>query len=320
MAHRYAENVVGGIEEPRFLFVGDELSLNVSFEDDTTGVSESTGGVIAREFDETTPWGDYVLTIEDDDTGQYASVTVNTGAAIAGKRFIVTAWARNDAAEGDQIVYCVFNGLTGTHEKEFILDQNWLPVIVHEVVVPAGAAGNNLVYRIYPRAKAQTTAMAKIRVDKFRCREVVEEFELPVPMRGNLEQAWSLVNQAEIELIDGSKRRVLKGVRYRYESTYEKLTAAQEVLRSKLLNTSREVMLFPHKDAPIVYFVQWHDEYERNHAFGIAAHGHEGSVMLEGTEVLPEMPVDVIDELNEYEFEDDALYFERIGDSFVYAE
>lgn len=320
MAHQYAEHVVGGIAAPRYLLVGDELSPNVSFEDDLTGVTGSAVGVAARELDSATPWGDYVLTIADDGNAKYADIEITTGDDIAGRRFIVIAWARNDAAEGDAPIWCAFNGISGTHEKEFTLGQDWLPMIVHEVHVPMDATGETLTYRIRPFAKAQsgTGTTAKIRIDRIVCREIFDSFNLPLPARGKQMEAWKPKYQAKIELIDRSIRSVGKRVQYAYQASYERLTAAQEVLRSRLINTEREILFFPHEDAPITYFVMYDEDFERTWSFGVAAMGHEAQINLIGTEMLPVLPDTVIDELTEYSYEAGDLYFESFGDNFVY--
>lgn len=320
MALQFSNHVVGGIDVPRYLFVGSELSPNVSFEENTTGVSGTA--VIAREEDETSPFGDYVLTVEDDNAAaqEYAEVTIDTGAAIAGKRFIVTAWARNDDDEGDLNLWCVFQGLTGTHEKQFIVDQTWWQRIVHEVVVPAGAAGNSLTYRIYPFAKVQGNAgEGKVRIDQFRCREILDEITMPLPTPGGERQMWRRENQSEANLINGQNREYRLGMRYFYEANYHErpLTAAQEVNRSKIINSQNDILLFPHQDSATCYLVKWDREYERSWGFGIAPFGHAGDVYVQGLELLPELPIEVIDELNEYTFEEE-WYFEQMGDGFVF--
>lgn len=320
MAHEHAENVVGGILEPRYLLVGDELSPNVGFEDDLTGVTGSTSGVIAREFDSSTPFGDYVLTITDDENGKYAEIAIDADETVAGKRLILTAWARSDSETEDAIAWCIWQGLSGdAQEKQFVLDQTWRPVIIHEVVVPNDEAGEALTYRIYPFSKALsgTGANAAIRIDNVRVRLVQEHFTLPNTSRDNLQEGWMPVFQARAELSDRALRTVGKRMRYAYNGGYERLSAAEEVLRSRIMNHSGEIIFFPHRDAAVCYFVMWDEDYERTWAFGIAPAGHAASVFLKGTEVLPELPVDVVDETTEYEYPDDELYFESFGDSFA---
>ncbi len=321
MALKFSDHVVGGIDVPRFLLVGPELSPNVSFEENTTGVSGTA--VIAQAEDESTPFGDYVLTIEDDNAAaqEYAEITINTGAAIAGKRFIVTAYAANDASEGDLNIWCVFQGLSGTHEAQFVLDQIWWQRIVHEVIVPADASGNNLVYRIYPFAKAQGNAgEGKMRLDHFRCRQILEEFELPLPPPGAERQMWRKENQSEVVLNNGLARDYRLGMRYFYEASYDErpLTAAQEVLRAKIINTVYDIIFFPHRDSPTCYYVKWDKEYERTWGFGVAPFGHGANVDLQSLELLPELPTEIIDAVNEYEPEEELSYFEQMGDHFVY--
>jgi len=316
--HRFASNVVGGIENPRFLLVGPELSPNRSFEDDLTGVTD-TGSASARETDTTTPFGDYVLTIEDDASGvhEYAQIAIDTGAAISGNLYIALAHGRNDADAGVVSAWCIWQGLTGDLEKHFNLDQDWKQAIVHEVRVPTGSSGNTLNYRIYPFAKiAGNSGEGKIRIDNFRCRKIVDYFELPLPSRGNERHTFRKEYQAQNQLINGDVKSYLKGIRYFYEASYERLTAAQEIIRSKLMNTSYDILFFPHKDSHLCYFVEWDDDYERNWSYGVAPLGHEGQIVLKGMELLNRIPTEVVDATSEYESAEDALIWE--GEEFIY--
>jgi len=320
MSLKWSENVVGGMDKPRYLLCGPELSPNISFEDDLTGISGSIGAY-ERALDETSHFGDYVLTVEDDSdmAQEYVDITISTGTAIAGKRFIVTAWVRNDDDDNDQAVWTLFEGLSDTHEKQFVCDGEWRPLIVHEVLVPGDASGTDLVYRIYPFGKSTgDEGQGKIRIDNFKCREVLEHFEMPLPQRGGQKQMWSREYQSRHDLVDGRKKSYLRGMRYFYEARYEQMTAANEVLRSKTMNTSMEILFFPHRDAPVCYFVEWDRDFERTWAYGVAPFGHETNIDLAGTEVLPLLPDVVIDELTEYEYPDDNYYFEQLGDSMVF--
>ncbi len=311
MAHWNSDQVVGGIEEPRFLIVGPELSPNISFEDDLTGVSGSSGtpAPYSQLFDTSTPFMDYVLKIEDGDSAsqQYAEITIETGESIAEKRFIVFAYIRNDADSGDQAVWCTFQGITGTHEKQYMVDSTWRRTIVHEIVVPAGETGTQLVYRIYPFGKSEGDAgTGAVRIDNFRCRKVLAEYTLPIPDRKKQTEFFRLLKQAEHELIDGTLKTYKKGFRYYYESGYDKLSAANEYVRAVLARTDDEILFFPHKDASSCYLVKWADDLERRWAFGTAALGHEADVQLIGQEVVHDITGEIIDELNTYNYEEDV--------------
>ena len=312
MGHWNQDKVVGGIENPRFLIVGPELSPNISFEDGLSGVSSPTGAA-SQVFDSTTPFLDYVLRIEDDDPNaqEYAEITIDTGAPIAEKRFIVFAHARNDADVGDQACWCVFQGLSGTHEKEFMLNQEWQRVIVHEVVVPADATGNVLTYRIYPFGKSEGNAgTGAIRIDNFHVRQVLQEYEMPLPDRGKQIEIFRMIKQAEHELADGSIKTYKKGFRYYYEAGYDRLETLYESYRAQLAKTDNEILFFPHKDSSNCYLVKWDSDLERRWAFGTAALGHQAEVRLIGQEILHVIPAEVVDSLTEYTYEGDILYIE----------
>lgn len=319
MALQYAEHVVGGIDRPRFLIVGPELSPNRSFEENTTGVGGTA--VLTRETDTSTPFGDYVLTIEDDNAGaqEYALITIPTGAAVAAKRFVALFYARNDAADGSQAIWTDWINMSGTHDQQAAVDQNWQS-IVHEVVVHPAAAGNDLSFVIYPFGKSQGNAgVGAIRIDNFRCRQIIEELSLPLPWRGNERQMWSKQWQARNELIDGSSKSYKKGERYAYESFYERLSAADELIVRKIRNTPYDILFFPHADSQACYLVEWDEDYESTWAFGVAAWGHESTVQLKGIELIPVMPTEVIDELTEYEPPEDELILDQNEDNFIFS-
>lgn len=319
MAHRFSDHVVGGVECPRYLMVGAELSPNVSFEESTIGVG-STYGANAREFDATTPFGDYVLTVEDDSAvgSEYAYLTIDTGAAIAGKRFIVLFHARDDDDDdGGQPLWCEFYGLSETKEMQWTLDSKWRQY-VHEVSIPADASGNSLVYRIYPYGKSQGDAgTGKVRIDNFRCRQVMAYFEFPLPSRGNEHGYFQKELQAQNRLVNGTRKRYLAGYRFFYDATYERLTAAQEILRTRLINTAYDILLFPHKDSAFCAFMDWAEgeDYERIWAFGVAPLGHDARIILDGVELLTLVPEEIIDALTEYAYDDDGMIYE--GDEYI---
>lgn len=319
MPLQYSDHVIGGIDRPRFLLLGPELSPNLGFEENTTGIAGT--GVNTREFDETTPFGDYVLTIQDDNAGaqEYALITIPTGAAVAQKRFVALFYARNDADEGDQAAWSDWINMSGTHFQEYALGQDWQS-IVHEVVVHALAAGNDLSLVIYPFGKGQgNSGVGKIRIDNFLCRQVLEELSLPDVLRGNERQMWAKEWQARNELIDGSSKSYKKGERYAYESFYERLTAAEEAIVRKIRNTSYDILFFPHADSPTCYLVEWDEDYESTWAFGVAAWGHESTINLKGIELTPAMPTEVIDATNEYAPEADALILDQNEDNFIFS-
>ena len=317
MAHQFADRVVGGVEQPRFLLVGPELSPNRSFEEGITGVGGTTSNTQA--FDTETPFGDYCLQIFDDDTESngYAEITINTGAAIAGKRFIITAFVRN-YADADLAFWCDLPDLTGDFVEQYVCDNSWYQEIVQEVVVPADASGNTLKFRIYPSPyNGAYTWAEKIRIDNFRCREVVQEILLPLPTRGNARERWVDEDQARNQLANGTKKRYRKGVRYFYESSYEKLTAANEILRRTVKNTRYDILFFPHKDSRACYFVEWNEDFESEWSHGVAALGHEGGIVLEGTELLPDVDMNIIDAISEYIAPEDPIFMETLGNEFI---
>ncbi len=312
MAHRNSDKVIGGIEQPRFLIVGDELSPNVSFEEDLNGISGNA--TYSRMFDDTTPFLDYVLKVEDGSTTeqQYIEITINAGEDIAEKHFILFAHARNDADLGQGFVWGQWVGLSGAQywEKEFVLDQNWRRCIVHEIIVPDTATGQTLTYRIYPTSKSGgASETGAIRIDNLHVRKVEAEYYLPLPDRDNpAEERFQSIWQAKHELVDGSIKTYRKGYRYFYEGFYDILPASYEYVRSRLAETENEILFFPHKDSMNCYLVKWGDELSRKWAYGTAALGHEADIELIGQEIIRTLPSDIVDASNEYQYQAQPSY------------
>jgi hypothetical protein len=315
MAKPYSDKVVGGIEEPRALLVGPELSPNISFEENLDGVS-SPSGAATQEQDTSTQFGDYVLKVEDNNTGseEYADVTIETGAAIGGRKFLVMAYAKNAGSLG--IFRGSTPGLTDSHEKQFNYASDWAPVLIHEFLTAPADSGTSFVYRIHP-AQSAVSSQGAVLIDNLRVREVLDEFVLPMPERGNFGQSFEREMQARNRLLDGGIKSHLLGHRWHYEASYDQLSAADEQLRRTLMGTQKEIVFFPHLDAPLAYFCEWDDALESGWAFGMAGLGHAGNVTLRGTELLPALPLDVVEEYFEYNYDQNAGAYIEGGDEFI---
>lgn len=306
MPHWNAGKVVGGIEGPRFLVLGPELSPNKSFEVDLTGISENGSGVITRLFDSSTPFGDYVLKVEDNTAShEYAEVAIDAGETVAEKRFIAFAHVKSDAG-GDQLMYTNWPGLSSSFIIDITADDTWRRKIVNEVVVPSGTAGNALTFSIHPYERALAPASTgAARVDHLHIRKVINDYTLPLPPRGGQTEIFREIKQASHELLSGSKKSYRKGYRYLWEAKYEQLDQYYEALIAKLRYTTNDILFFPHKDAHYCYLVEWADEMERAWAFGVAALGHRASLSLISKELIHEIPEEVFD-ISTYTYPEDV--------------
>ncbi len=308
MPESFSGNVVGGVRAPRFLLVGPELSPNVSFEDDLTGVGGSAGAS-TRVQDSSTHWGDYVLRVEDDDAGshEYAEITIDAGETVELKKFIVSFYARNDDDDaGDWTAHGFFQHGGTIVKRNYQVDRRWRQFI-HEQVIPAGVAGNSLAFRLYPISSGQPEdAVGVVRVDNLRVRRVLDEISLPLPDKNRARDGWREDVQSRYMLADGREKTYLRGYRYFYSAGYDWLSAAQELARRKLMTGAQEILFFPHRDAPVHFFCRWDDDFENQWAFGIAA-GHAGNVALVGTELMPYLWDEIVDQLSEYEPPEDEF-------------
>lgn len=282
-----ANLVIGGIGNPRFLLCGPELWPNRSFEVNTTGVT----GAISRDADPTTPFGDYALSILDISAVDlhYGEFSFAAGETIAGKTFIILAYVKSHITS--EVLFTTdFPDLAGNWTVKMVADGNWRQLIVREVTVPVGTVGSTLKMRVYPYDSALgVAAQGGLRVDYVRCRKVLDSFELPEPNRNEREEFFEEIVQAENELLDRSLKNYVLGHRYFYRANYPRLAIADELLRRKLMTRTKDILFFPHGDAPqTCYFVKFDDSYSYKWAHGIAAAGNAGNVSLKGLELLPE--------------------------------
>ena len=312
--HWNANKVIGGIQNPRFLIVGPELSPNVSFEEGLTGVSSPTSAA-TQLFDATTPFLDYVLKVEDDSATLFerADITVDAGETVANKRFIVFGYARNHNS-GQHAFRTMFKDTS--NGKDLVANEEWRRIIVHEHIFDGDTNGNSFTYQIFP-AWDLTTNTGAVRVDEFRVRKVLAEYELPLPERGSQTQVFRIVKQAEHELINKAIKTYKAGFRYYYEASYDRLTPGQELIRAQLAMTDNEILFFPHKDSWDCYLVKWADDLERKWAFGTAAHGHAGDVQLISQEILHIIPTEIFDALQQYEYPEEEFIVESSQESII---
>lgn len=302
MGLQHQSKVVGGVDKPRFLIVGPELSPNISFEVDLTGWSGTA--TFLRVFDSGTPFGDYMMTVDDDSVTVQETVTctIDAGEPVANLKFIVTFWVRNDASSGDQNFHVTFSQQSGgSASYDHIADQEWKQYTA-EVIVDAATAGNNVLFDLKIGAVIEGVgATGKLRVDNFMVHKVFEDFDLPLPNRGNFSESWEEQLQAVNEKVNGSEKRYLKGFRYRYSASYERLTVFDEQNRRKLLaKRDKQIMFFPHKDAATNYFVRWDGEIESGWGYGVAPHGHEGNIDLISMDLIPASIDVIIDATNQH--------------------
>lgn len=313
MADEVSSQVVGGYKNPRFLLaVPLELSPNVGFEESAAGWTNAPGVTIARAFDSSTPFGDYVLTIEDlTETTLYdAFCVIDAGEAIASQRFVITFWVRNDADQ-DGFFFTYFQQQDGSPvPKTYSIGQDWRQITEEVVIRSDTGAVTEITMAIGTSAYAEgTEGTGKIRIDHFRVRKVVDAYELPIPDRGKMTEIFNEELQSRIKLSNKTEVEYSAGYKYFYQAEYDQITAAQEILRRRSRTSQYDVMFFPHKDSPQCYFVRWDDDLEVGWAFGAATFGHAGNIALKSIEVTPFLPIEVIDAGNEYSPPDDILVY-----------
>lgn len=314
--HWNAGKVIGGIEAPRFMLVGPNISPNISFEENLSGISGEPG---TRELEPSTPFGDYVLKVDDDSTSsrEFVTVQIDTGETIANKRFILFAHVRNSSNQ-QQAIWTDWVGFSN-NQKDYIVDENWRRKIVHEIVVPQSATGNILNFRIYPTSRLEgNDETGSIFIDNLHFRRVHHHYIFPLPYRGQQSEVFREVTQAQHELIGGEVKRYRKGYRYLYEGGYGKIDRIFESYISTMRYSRHEMIFFPHKDAHHCYNVKFSSDLEREWAFGSAALGHQTKLSLISTELIEDIPDDVFD-LTQYTYPADPFFLDAFGGKTIVA-
>lgn len=283
----FFNKVIGGVEEPRFLLVGDELCENQSFEQGTDGWSISgTGGSIAQVSDQDTPFGNYCLRVRDVSISYqpYAEYTVDLGEVIAEKHFIATFWVKGSSSEKTPItIKLIDQSANAFATKTILILDRWIFFII-EGMVDYNNTNTQIALAIYPTNEEDgISARDTIYVDMVSIREVFFDKELPKPVR--YEQRFKRVFQTQQTRRRGTKTRKVRGWRYEANFDHHYLEAAVE--RDRWVTSNQENLLFfPHKDYPLLFQVVWSPPFPVKY-FGDEYVGHVGDSSLESLDIWP---------------------------------
>ena len=298
MSHAWEQNVVGGVEAPLFyLCNGDQYVTNGEFEAGTTGWSNgAASAVLARVADPLTPFGDYALRLTaagDGAPNEYAYLPCETDEQLRNRTFIVTVWARSNkrGTNAKVEVYCgtpnethsgTLNDLEADKYKQYTFVFSWY----------WGQSSTSFHLRFYPRNGA--TESGYLYIDRLACYEVTNIINgLPHPNRE--EYRYEKEVQARSVLIDGRVKEYTLGWRFGIFLDYQFLSAQQEVMRAKI-SEADIIILYPHSDCSYCVTCRYSQNLYLRSYFRDRYLGHEGSLILEGTDVFDKKTQRIIGE------------------------
>jgi len=296
MTHAWASNVISGVEQPRILIVGPELISNPGFEENTTNWSESGTSVISRVANTTTIFGDYVLQVEDDNAAgyEYAYQTINYGAAVGGKKYILSAYVKSGSSNNQRFS---MDFTVNTDDPSTFTARDYWKKFVLEVTMPTSAA-TTFDVQFYPCEYGDVSETGIILVDHVSVREVLYDIQLPLPYRGDFKHGFIPLLQAGHKLSNGVNKKFYKGLIYYYSAWWQKLSYTEESNRQRIIMENqingRDLIIFPHRDADRAYLVSCENsKLETSWMAGVAL-GHEGGMELIGQELYQMAPTDVV--------------------------
>jgi hypothetical protein len=296
MTHPWVANVIAGVEEPRILIVGPELINNNSFEENLTNWNQ-VGNGMTRVQNSTTPFGNYVMDLEDDNAAAFEMVwqTIQYGSAIQGKSFISSVWAKRGGSANQ--TFSMNNNVDLEPEEDYTAREHWKKFIL-EATMPVGSITYfNL--EIYPTDySGGVSETGHILLDNISVREILFDIELPLPYRGDFKQGFIPALQSRYKLNNQVNKKFYKGLIYYYTAYWKKLTATQEQNRNKIILYNQiqgnDLIIFPHKDSDRCYLVTAeNDKVEWLWMAGVAL-GHEGGIELVGNELYEMAPDDIV--------------------------
>jgi hypothetical protein len=299
----FSGNVLGGVGVPRYYLLSEDLITNGSMEDDDNADSipdswaAGGGATVAQVNDTTTVFGDYVLSVEDNNIGAIEWVT-QTGLTmpsgdINGKSLLAAIWVKEISGTpgGNIHVYIKDNGgaLAGTASPASSYTTSswsliWIPI--NNLFSLAGSS--NFSIEIFP---TNTTAsnLGKQYYDNIQVFEIEDTIELaePTEYRG---QGWDKELQTGRQrLIDGSYKEYIDGWRFRCECVWEYMDTTDEADRQLIADHDGLIGFMPHNDVEWGQVCLWDGHLNREYFFNRFV-GHTSAIPLVGTEIMGSKP------------------------------
>lgn len=281
--------VLGGARAPRVLLIENELCENPDFESNIDGWEGSHEDMLERTEDTTSFYGDYCLKIIDDqdDARCHGYYTVSFDEALAERSFIASFWARKDGDEARISIGLATRPDEGTFTSEVILVTNNWRFFVVQGKVGSGVTEVELRLYIYPVLYSNISGTDSVYIDEVSIREISEDILVSDPDKWN--QSWDEEVQAEQELLSGSFKRRISGVRYRATLRYNFLNATEE-REWRQICSEDQILFFPHRE------YSWHQLVWQDGSFDVKYYGdqyvgHSLNVTLEAVKLVGQRPV-----------------------------
>lgn len=283
-----ADLVLGGIEKPKFLILGDEFCENKTFEEGAT--TGWTGvGTGALTIDNSVPnfYGDYSALIEDNSATaiEYAYYETPETLQIYKKDTLVVFHHYGVATDKECLVKVgkVANGNELLTATSFIAKADqWNRFAV---LCPSVGEGTSKVFvTIHPTdSDSIVSKTGKVRITNLYIREVNDTIQLseyPTKQIAEFEE----LEQYSYRSLLGFSYRVVLGLTYKINIDWDYMTLADEQDRAKLIG-GKDLFVFPHDDKHYGVFVAWDKDYKEKWAANKLV-AHEGEIDLESTELL----------------------------------
>ena len=285
--------VIGGIDVHQFLVITGNnlitLMTNRTFESGIGNWDQNGVNVLSRGLDDTTPFGKYVLRIEDDNAAadEYAVLDIDDAVNYFDEReFILYFWAKGDSTtvKGSIEVYtdsALFPGIP-VAAKELGLTEYWKPYYLI-IQVPASFEANQLNLRFKPAYTTDpVTETGVMYLDNVNLYEVSWDTEIRAATR--MQQEWMREDIANYNLASGHNKTYLDGFRYKCDLFFDGISKQNEAYRSKIMSANL-VFFIPHNDYNWGILVKPNDNVKRNYLADKYI-WHTGEINLIGVELL----------------------------------
>lgn len=271
MAHIWDDLVLGGLDIPKVFIVSDNLCSNPYFDLNSTGW---TGASLSRVLN-SDAYNDYMGRIYYTSTLTYVEYQYDFGASIANKIFLLAFRVKTGVT-----FKVTFVGSSGFVDETISASSTIKRVVVQGTA--SGQTGNIIKIRIYG---TNVSGDGDLYFDDVKLMEVYNTYTFSQPQTSSLKFIRDNTGQNELE--NGMIQEF--NIRFRpvYEAWWDYMSSAYETFRQRI--TANNLFCMPHQDVGWGFFCKWNGDLERQYSFD-KFFGHKSGLMLNGTELIYELP------------------------------
>lgn len=291
---------LGGSEPPKILVCGANLisGANSGFEDGIGDWTENNVTIEQYAAGSTTQYGEYVLSIEDDNVGASgkAQLEIDLGKAVTGVTMVLTLYDFAVVAH----TYTILASATAPAEALKLTVTNYSTTMqqrrCHEFKF-LSATSETFTLSVYAGLHAAASWTGLLFIDKVEIREVLYDWDVTNEPHQK-SYGWEKALQSKYGLVDGAEREHILGWRFYTEWGYDYLDKSDEIMRVHIAN-GEHLIVFPHRGDDSLFYpynegiynvdARWSGEYTRSY-FGEVYAGHVGIMPLRGIELEKEIP------------------------------